>query len=372
MKRRVRGLLHHKWLRPLGAVVLASLPTLLTLALVVWLTLSSASGSPSLYAQIAGFVEQKGSAMTITGLKTGAITLDYAWLISVLPGLAVLVGVYVFVSMPVSVSTSGYFLGFLRGKARKEWEVFSCFSGRYPRALGGMLYRLLWAVLWALAAFAVPLGIYIGGEYLTAVVFAERLGGYQLWVTGGLIAFCVLWLVIFTLLFINRLLAYSLTPVCISAQPRLPAYRAVRLSRKLMRGCKWRLISQTLSFLTYYIPTLLAGALLIAMRYVESLLALSDLMEKALRVTLLAAIGVNQLVIVYTAPYMAACFRAFYIERKREALMDEEVTPDDFAPKQRAEYRVPEDTPSGSRQRRRKGDGPGKEGSKDEHEQFEQ
>ncbi|MCL1965200.1 MAG: DUF975 family protein [Firmicutes bacterium] len=340
MKRRVRGLLHRKWVPPLGALALAWLPTLGAFALALALIIPSRSAAPSIFAQISNLFEQaQDPGLAIITLVYG-FELDFAQLISMLPGLAVFAGIYLFVGMPVSVSASGYFLGFLRGKAVKAWEVFLCFSGRYPRYLGGMLYMLLWVVLWALAAFAMPIALYSAGVYLTAHVFGELLGAYQLWVFGGLIAFCVLWFVIFTLLFAGRLLAYSLTPVCISAQPRLPAYRAVRLSRKLMRGCKWRLIGQYASFVGYYVPTIIAGVLLLVMRYAGPRLALTEILRQSLRLLLWIIIGINQLVIVYVAPYMAACFRAFYIERKREALMDEEVTPDDFAPKQRADYRL--------------------------------
>ena len=48
---------------------------------------------------------------------------------------------------------------------------------------------------------------------------------------------------------------------------------------------------------------------------------------------LLGVAAANQLVWVYVGPYRGACRRAFYIERKREALMDEDVNPDDFGKK---------------------------------------
>ena len=43
------------------------------------------------------------------------------------------------------------------------------------------------------------------------------------------------------------------------------------------------------------------------------------------------------LVFIWVGPYLAACRRAFYIERKREALMDEDVIPDDFGRKVKPE-----------------------------------
>ena len=49
-----------------------------------------------------------------------------------------------------------------------------------------------------------------------------------------------------------------------------------------------------------------------------------------IRIFLLIVTGLDLLVTFFIAPYVLACRHAFYIERKREALMDEEVTPDDF------------------------------------------
>ena len=55
------------------------------------------------------------------------------------------------------------------------------------------------------------------------------------------------------------------------------------------------------------------------------------------RRALLIAAAACLLVFVWVGPYLAACRRAFYIERKREALMDEDVIPDDFGRKVKPE-----------------------------------
>ena len=61
------------------------------------------------------------------------------------------------------------------------------------------------------------------------------------------------------------------------------------------------------------------------------------LQHQILRFALLGVVAANQLVWVYVGPYRGACRRAFYIERKREALMDEDVIPDDFGRKVKPE-----------------------------------
>ncbi len=341
MKRRVRGLLHRKWLGPLGALALAALPMLVVGALVTLLMPPLSDGLLSLKDQLLAVFSEGTDTLRSMVVLLFSFQFDFTEIVAAMPGQAILFAVFLFVSLPVSVSVSGFFLSFLRGKKPSPLEVFSCFSGRYPRALGGMLYMLLWTLLWALMAFVAPLAIYNGGIKIIEI-FAEQLAMYQMYIYGGLIGLSLIWFVVFTMLFINRMLAYVLTPVCIAAQPRLPAFRAVRLSRKLMRGCKWRLIGLCLSFLNYYLPAIIAGVLLVVMRYLGSVLSLTEILQQSIRLFLWIVIFANQLVLVYVAPYMAACFRAFFIERKREALMDEEVTPDDFAPKMKKDYHVTE------------------------------
>lgn len=356
MKRRVRGLLHRRWLRPLCAVLLAALPLLITGALVYLLLGSLGEGTVSLIAQISALFEKaQDPGLAFLTLMYGN-ALNFSHLFSILPGAAIFLGVYLFIGMPVSVSASGYFLGLLRGKNPPVLQVFSCFSNRYPRALGGMLYMALWILIWMLAAFVMPVLILIGGQFLIEA-YIEQLGLNQVLVYGGLIGLCLVWLVSFTLVVINRVLAYAMTPVCIAAQPRLPAYRAVRLSRKLMRGCKWRLVSLYLSFANYFLPAIAAGLLLIALPHAAPLVSLSDILERSIRIFLWVVVCANQLVWPYLAPYMAASFRAFYIERKREALMDEEVTPEDFTPRQKVDYRVTQREASGLPDRKKEHSG---------------
>lgn len=338
MKRRVRGLLHRKWFGPLGALVLAGLPMAVTIALVAYLT------SPPDLAAVLGLSlpsplqDPQGFAMELM-LHLSSPSVNTLPLLSALPGAAIVLGVYLFVGLPVSVSLSGYFLDFLRGKKPGVLQAFSCFSGRYPRALFGMLYRLLWVLLWALMAFAAPVPLCIGGLHVIGL-FAEQLGMYQIPLSIGLVVLCVVWFVVFAVAFVNRLLAYSLTPVALAAQPRLPAHRAVRLSRKLMRGNKWRLIGLIASFLHYFLPALAARALLFALPHIAPLLSLSDILAKSIGTFLWVVVGANLVVLVFVAPYLAASVHALYIERKREALMDEEVTPDDFVGRQKGQEKA--------------------------------
>lgn len=325
MKRRVRGLLRRKWQEPLLAWILSGLSFFLCcgVAAVFWNTLSAGlRGLAAPYLETLSLPVDLLTRLLVLYTQKAEVS----GLVPALPGLAAMLGAHLFVGLPMAVTRSSYFNRTLRGKHPKISSVFSCFSSEYPRDLGGMLYAALYKFLWALMAFAMPLALYKGGELLI-VHFAERLGLYQVYVLAGLMVFCAVWLIGFSIVLINRMIAYCLTPVCIAAQPRLPARRGVRLSRKLMRGHKWELIGLFLSFTPYFLPAIAAGAM-------QILLSLPGLAGEGLgwlRATLWALMGVFALAaLLYVAPYWLGCFHAFYIERKREALEEGEVTTLDF------------------------------------------
>lgn len=329
MKRRVRGLLHTSWLSPLLALVMAILPMLVVAALAIWLLRP---------VPVESVLPEVNVVFSITdiaafGLSLLPLFLSPAGLVEPLAGwaplLGILLAVTVFVAMPICVSTSGYFLSFLRGKNPKPTDVYGCFSGKYPRTLGGMAYMLLWLIIWFAASFIVPTALIFSSAIFVSALGIELVT--QVYIFLGILVLSVIWYIVFFFLFLNRMLAYCLTPVCIAAQPRLPARRAVRLSRKLMRGCKWRVIGLHLSFINYFLPAIISLALLPLLAQFGTQLGLAEIMQRSLRTFLIVVACANQLAWLYVGPYMAASFHAFYIERKREALMDEEVTPDDFA-----------------------------------------
>ncbi len=329
MKRRVRGLLHRKWLGPLAAIVLAALPMAAFAILAFFLTRSFDGEAPSLFAQAIAFFDNDLGFLATMIILPETFKPDFTHILAITPVLSMVVGAALFIGFPITVSFSGYYNGFLRGRQPKPWSVFSCFSGSYPRALTGMLYLSLWVFLWLMMAVVGPVLLYLAGKAILTIL-AEQLSMSQLYPYAVLFILCILWFVVFSVVFINRLLAYCLTPVCIAAQPRLPAHRAVRLSRKLMRGNKWNLIGLILSCLIYLLPAVVFVILLVLLPQVAGALILSSIVQYYIRIGLYALIGLNALLVFYVAPYTAACFHAFYIERKREALMDAEVTSDDF------------------------------------------
>lgn len=352
MKRRVRGVLHRQWLEPLLASVLALIPAAaaaVLFAVLVWPKL--ASGQVFDFSAMGFGVADMDPMMRVSSilgtLLGGMLVMDGAVVKEMCLMLIAPLAVFVLLALPVRTSLSGYYLSLLRGKKPSPLEVFSCFSRRYPRALGGMLLRGLWMTLWAAAAFVCPFALYFFGQRFVSPV-AARLGLINSWyVWGGLVLVCLAWFAVFTLVLVNRAIAYGFTSISLAAHPRLPASRAPRLSRRLTRGCKWRLIALYLSFLPWFLPAIVCLALFFALGALAPLISLSEIYERYLRIFLLGVSAANLLVLVYVGPYLAACRRAFYIERKREALMDEEVIPDDFGKK------VREERPTGRRARAR-------------------
>lgn len=331
MKHRVRGLLRRNWLEPLCALALAVLPVVVVSALVIGLLRPNGGDVSGGMDQIVWTFDDP---MTIL-VQLLALFSDPMLLITPLLGWMplgiILLCIHVFFSLPLSVSVAGYFRTFLRHKEPKPrpTDVYASFSGRYPRALGGMAYMLLWQCLWLVVSFVVPTALIFGIVPLVSVLGIEL--SLQIYIFIGAVILGLLWYVIFFFVFLNRMLAYSLTPVCLAAQPLLPARRAVRLSRKLMRGCKWQLIGLLCSFLLYFIPALVALAAILLIGLFGGQLGMTAILQQSVRTFLWVVVGVNQLAWAYVGPYMAASVCAFYLERKHEALMDEEVTPDDFA-----------------------------------------
>ncbi len=349
MKRRVRGVLHRKWFAPLLASALFFIPVAAVFALCYFLVWPKAAASEVLDLAAMGISTDGSMDLLLTAgmLLGGGLKLNFAAVRSLGVSLLAPLVLYLFVVLPMRTSLSSYFLALLRGKKPSVGMVFDCFSKRYGRALCGMLLRALWLVLWAAVAFVCPFVLYtLCQRFVTPIT--EMLGlinSFYVW--GGLILLCLVWFAVFALVFINRAIAFSFTPIVLAAHPRLNGASAPRLSRRLTRGCKWRLIGLYASFLTWYSPAIVSMVVYASIGYLSTLLGLTDVYVRYIRIFLLIVTGLNLLVTFFIAPYVLACRHAFYIERKREALMDEEVTPDDFGKKQRkGQTAQPEEKPA--------------------------
>ena len=163
MKRRVRGVLRHKWPEALAASVLALAPCAAAAALFALLVWPRVSGGqavdlPSLGSMGGGVLDSllMAAAMLGGGLSVNWRALGGAALWALIP-----LAVWALAALPMRVSVSGYYLALLRGKKTSALDVFSCFTERWPRYVGGMLLNALWLLLWAAMAVAAPVALYI-------------------------------------------------------------------------------------------------------------------------------------------------------------------------------------------------------------------
>ena len=134
--------------------------------------------------------------------------------------------------------------------------LFKHFSNSYPSLLKATLWKGLWLFLWGLPLFAVY------AAFLTFALFDmnKNQGQAQSFFETPLgivvlIAVAV-FMVAFTVVIINRNIAYSQYEFILADNPNLSVRQALNLSKKMMLKNKWHYIGLKLSFFFWY---LLAG-----------------------------------------------------------------------------------------------------------------
>lgn len=317
LRARVRDLLRRAWGRPLLALFLCGLPLIVMHAAVHVLLRPIQLSAEVFRTEIFAELSSQELAMELLVILSGGALPDLSGLVAVVPGLAVLLVVFLFVLEPILVSRSTYFLRLLRGRRPSPTEVYGAFGSGYGRALGGMAYRALWSFLWLLVAVGIPSGLY--GTGITLInAFPEAVSSQLLTLLSALMIVFVVSAAVMACVWINRMLAYCMTPCVLSTQRNLPARQALRASRKLMSGQKWRMLGLWLSYLYYFIPAMVAAAVLLLLPWAGSLLGLSEILTVSIRRFSWILIGANQLILIYVLPLVYSSFYAYYLERKRE------------------------------------------------------
>ena len=200
--------------------------------------------------------------------------------ISMIPGANYLL--IALVGNVVTVGSMGFFLYRFRGWDAQLGMIFWPFS-RYGRVVGGMLWKTLWIILWSLL-FIIP-GIVKSYSY-----------------------FCM-----------EYILADS---------PKVEAFRALELSKRLMDGNKAKVFIMHLSFLGW---ALLGVAILFAIMIPTMVTQVShvdmeDMLLGPLGIFSLGGVFILGPLVFYAymclflGPYMAATSAGFYEEIKRDAI----------------------------------------------------
>ena len=316
IKSRVRDLLKRAWGGPLVALILIAIP----FVAVQFATHFFLMPFQRIYTATRGVFNQYGDMRANLVLIIGGAFPSFAGfgnaLLPCLPGIAVLLAALIFLFNPLTVSRAGYFAQLLYGKRPSPLMSYKI-GETYSRSLGGTLYRSIWVLVWLVVWIGVPIGLYVGGvtvinaypEQLTALSF--RILPILAGVSAGLF-------VIFLFRLINRCLAYAFVPSILATQKSLSARHAMRASRYLTRGRKFRLLGLWLSFSYYFIPTIAAAVILVLIRFFGATFAFTEYFTLSLKRFLYAVMALNQILLLYVAPIAHASFYAFYLEAKRE------------------------------------------------------
>ncbi|MDR2504818.1 MAG: hypothetical protein LBD16_01790 [Oscillospiraceae bacterium] len=331
IKARVRDLLRRAWGGPLVALVLifilyGGIQAGTYIFLKPFQTVYSAVSLPIItffdtYKDSASSGIIKSLLVPLGLITTGAGFPDFTgiWtaLLPALPWILLLVVARLCLFNPLAVSRADYFTQLLFGKKPSPFASFGI-NANYKKYLGGTLYRVLWLVIHAVSTLVFPIGLYVGGiTIINAYPEQFTMISVQL-----LPALAIVSLALFLGLlywFVNRCLAYSLVPSLLATQKQLPARRAMRASRYLMRGHKTRLMGLWMSFTYYFVPTIAAGAILIILNSsIGRTFAFTEIFTLSLKRFLYSVILLNQIMLLYVAPISHASFYAFYLEMRKE------------------------------------------------------
>jgi uncharacterized membrane protein len=163
---------------------------------------------------------------------------------------------------------------------------------RYGRVLGGMLWMSLRIFLWELIAVAaVVIYMAVSMTNISLHYFIGYPGSVFEW--WSVIPGLYLVALVASIPAIVVYFSYAMTPFILADSPGVPATDALQLSVKMMRGHKWELFVMVLSFLGWFV---------------------------------LSVITFGVLYVFYVGPYWQASLAGFYDEVKRDALQKGIVT----------------------------------------------
>ena len=245
-----------------------------------------------------------------------------------------------------SIGISGMSSGSMGGAAETESEWLEPFLGNFGGtaetsatviavALGVCLVVVLWAIMALIIGGATTLGY---AKYNLNLVDAQEakvkdlFSQYHRLGTGfGMQFFRNLYVSLWSLLFvIPGLIAnfsYYMTPFILCENPDMTAREAIKESKKLMKGNKWRLFCLEFSFWGWYLLAMLVLSTMMLVAFVPLAVAGEGALGVAAGVTgIFLVIFVFLILIVFglalnflLTPYITASVAVFYREISREA-----------------------------------------------------
>jgi len=141
------------------------------------------------------------------------------------------------ISGPLTLGYAMFAISIFRNRETSVGEVLYGFE-RFGKALGLYLLMMVFILLWLFPVYiAVPFAIFMFGE--------------EIFLNGNFFTYVLLFL-FFIILFIPTYIAYyrySMSYYILSDNPNIGPLEAIRQSKKMMKGNKWKLFCMHLSFI---------------------------------------------------------------------------------------------------------------------------
>lgn len=284
-----------------------------------------------------------GSSLSLGGFMQGLSTLGRT-LRNVGIIYLIALALELIIVLPLMTGVNKFMLRVIRLKNPSAGTVFKGYTGAYffrsiilpfwqALCLVGWQIIMLVLLVGGMAGTALATGLStqdfaalssgVSMESISAVFTADyiaRCGWIYLAVLG-------VWYVLDLWLMIFKCISYSMAPVALAERPQMGVRKALRASRRIVRGNHFALLVMELSFLGWYILATLAIGLVVALGVGMNALNMGQL---GLIITLGVLLVVALLIMYLLMPYRVGVHAMCYVMLKREALENGIVDKEDF------------------------------------------
>ncbi len=133
----------------------------------------------------------------------------------------------------ITVGMAKVYLDGLEGKEVNSDQLFSGFTKRVFRVAGGMAWRQLWTIIWAITTVCIPLAIIL----LFSIIGASfPFIGFIFTIIGFVLGFIAV--IPVSIYFVSKKYSYAFVPYILATKPDVTATQALRLSMEMTHGKK--------------------------------------------------------------------------------------------------------------------------------------
>lgn len=245
--------------------------------------------------------------------------------------------------LPLATGVNKFMLRVIRLKNPGAGTVFKGYSGPYFfRSILLPIWQGICMLGWQLILLILLCGMMAGTALATGLSASDFIAAGSGNIAQGLnginaayiskygwayLAALGLWSILAAWLTLFKVISYSLSGVALSERPQMGVRKAVRASRRILRGNHFKMCMVALSYIGWYLLAALAFALVGALGVGLNMLSMGQL---GLIITLAVLFVVSVLVIYLLVPYRAGVQAMCYVQLKREALENGVVCKEDF------------------------------------------